>query len=121
MNVAQTLPFADTWGTNHPLGAAWWIPMLVMMVVFWGAMMLFGSRLMRGGMCWPWQRSPGEPPAETSETPVDLLDRRFAEGTISVEDYQARRKLLAELADQTNGTHADQALIAPGASEGSQS
>lgn len=81
-DVAQALPEADTWGTDHSLGAAWWIPMIIVMVLFCGAMMLVGGRLMRGGMnCGPWQRSPTEPPAsaETSEAPLQVLDRRFAE------------------------------------------
>jgi putative membrane protein len=34
-------------------------------------------------------------PSARKETPLEILDRRFAEGEISEEDYRARREVLA--------------------------
>jgi len=38
---------------------------------------------------------PPEEPA-IKESPVEILDRRFAEGEISADDYRARRELLVD-------------------------
>ena len=40
-----------------------------------------------------------------SEGPVEILERRFAEGAISLEDYRARREVLAN--GTPNGAHKD--------------
>ena len=82
------LPVADAWGMHGDVGAGWWIVMMVGMALFWGAVILAAVWLLRGG---PHGRQAG-----AAETPDDMLQRRFAEGAISAEDYEQRRKLLAE-------------------------
>lgn len=81
------LLLADTWGMHDgDIGTGWMIVMMFAMVVFWG-LVVFGivwllrETLSRGG-----RGADGEPLA--------ILDRRFAEGQISVEEYEQRRKVL---------------------------
>ena len=70
-------------------GAGWMVVMMIGMVIFWGVIVLAVVWLIRGG---PDRSAPKQ------ETPLELLDRRFAEGQMSVEEYRERR---AEL----TGTH----------------
>lgn len=69
-------------------GAGWWIVMALGMVLFWGlvavAVVWIVRELGRGGA-----RTPGR------EDPLELLDRRLAEGQISVEEYEERRRVLS--------------------------
>jgi putative membrane protein len=115
MDILQTIPVADTWGMHGDLSAGWWLTMMVIMALFWGAIIIGAGWLMRGSFnCWPWM---GRRTETTPETPADVLDRRFAHGDISAEDYQARRRLLAEDAAEPNGGPKDEALTAPGVGE----
>ena len=89
MNVGQALPLADTWGNR----GGWWIAMCLVMMICMVAMML--------GMGHMGARSDHRRPAlwerfMTRETPEEILDRRFAEGAISLEDYELRTQQLAE-------------------------
>jgi putative membrane protein len=98
MTLATALPLADTWGMHGDVGAGWWVVMVAGMVVFWGVVILIGARLLRDG----FGRHPSTPPAET---PTAVLERRLAEGAITVEEYQQRRSALAESAPaDTPGT-----------------
>jgi putative membrane protein len=116
VNIAQTIPLADTWGMHGgDVGAGWWIVMMVFMVLFWAAVILGIVWLVRGaGRGWsaPWER-----PA-AKETPVETLERRFAEGAISEQEYLARRKVLVSGAAHSNGADEDEALTPPRAGEG---
>lgn len=121
MNVAYAIPLADSWSMHGNVGWGWMVGMMVAMVLFWGAIILGIAWLIRGGFEARGGRT--EAPAdipERRETPTELLERRFAEGTITVEDYQERRKVLANGAAQSDGAPKDEPLIAPGAREGSQ-
>ena len=97
MNVAYAIPVADTWGMHGDVGWGWMVGMMVLMVLFWGAVILGIVSFVRGvGDAGSGARSSSPTDvSERRETPTEVLDRRFAEGTISVEDYQARRKVLA--------------------------
>ncbi len=94
---------------NIPLAVSsgWWIAMpvcMLMMMVMMFAMMGHGSAK-GGGARWWSGRWPGpreEAPSEREDTPIDVLDRRFAEGEISVEDYRERRETL------TNATRGEE-------------
>lgn len=67
------------------VGTGWWIVMMLGMVVFWGGAIVLIVWLVRGGLDRP-------------RTPVvsatEILERRFAEGAITVDDYRARREVL---------------------------
>ena len=81
---------ADTWGM-HGDGGGWWIVMMIGMVLFWGAVLL-GIAWMVRNVAWG-----GAAPRDTvagRESPVEILERRFAEGAITPEDYRARREVL---------------------------
>ena len=90
MNVAQAILLADTW-MHGGLGWGWMALMMVVMLLFWGAIIVGIVWLIRGaaGGSRARDRSVGK------ETPVESLDRRFAEGEISEEDYRGRREILA--------------------------
>ena len=86
MIVAFTVPLAD-WGMHGDVGWGGMIAMMLLMVLFWAAVILGIVWLVRGG--------PGTWRNERRETPAEILDRRFAEGAISAEDYNERRKVIA--------------------------
>ena len=119
MNIAQTIPLADSWGMHgNDVGAGWVIVMGTMMVLFIGAMMWMmmrgmGSDSSRRSYA-PWDRF------VTRESPLEALDRRFAEGEISIEEYQARRDALVNVTPEPNGHHDGEALTAPHAGEGNR-
>lgn len=89
MNLALTLPLADGWGMHDgDVGAGWMIGMMFLMLLFWAAVILGIAWLVRGG----FDGARGG----RRETPTEIFDRRFAEGAISVEDYNERRKVIAD-------------------------
>jgi len=116
MGIAYAIPLGDTWGMHGDLGAGWMIGMMAIMVLFWGGIILGFVWLVRGTIDGRPGRLTHPPPdrPDGRETPTELLDRRFAEGTISLEDYQARRRVLAANgAAEANGAYEDEALVAP--------
>ena len=50
----------------------------------------------------------------TGESPMEILERRFAAGEISVEEYRTRQEALVSGAAERNGAHKDELLAAPG-------
>ena len=80
------LPLADSWDMHGGWGWAWMVPMMLGMVLFWGAIIFGIVWLIRDGVERRLQ-----PPAETA---VTVLDRRFAEGALSLDDYHQRRSVL---------------------------
>lgn len=84
MSLVLTHPLAD-WGMHDDVGTGWMIVMMFLVLLFWAAVILGIVWLARGGGGW---REPRR------ETATEILDRRFAEGAISVEDYQERLKVL---------------------------
>jgi putative membrane protein len=113
MEIAQIIPVADTWGMHSDAGWGWMIGMMLLMVLFWGAI-IFGA-------IWLIRSALGGRPEGRTESPTDVLDRRFAEGAISVEDYRARRKVLVNGSTEANGAHDEEALTAPQPGGGSES
>lgn len=73
-------------------GAAAWIMMGFGMVLFW-ALVIFGIvwivRTLADDQGRPERRD-----ARRDQTPVEALERSLAEGTIDVEDYKERRRVL---------------------------
>jgi putative membrane protein len=81
----MTTVLADSWGWHHgDVGIGWWIVMMLGMVVFWGAIIALVVWALRGGI---GSRQP-------SETPQEILRRRLADGSITVEEYEQRRAML---------------------------
>ena len=90
MNIALATLVADTW-MHGDWGWGWMALMMVMMLLFWGAIIAGIVWLIRGASWGATPRGPGA----SKETPAEILDRRFAQGEISEEDYRARREVLA--------------------------
>ena len=108
MNIAQTILFADSWGMHGDGG--WWIVMVPVMVLLMGGMMWMMIRGMGGGSS-PGSSTRGETPG-TRERPSEILERRFAEGEISIEEYRARREVLVNGSAEPSGDHDEQPLTA---------
>ena len=112
MNAAQGL-LADTWMHG---GWGWWMPlMMIPMLLFWGAVVFGIFWLIRGS--GRGESASGETPV-SKESAVEILERRFAEGAITAEDYQARREVLVNGTVESNGSHKDELLTPPQGAEG---
>ena len=110
MNIALTVPLADSWGMHGDGG--WWLLAAIPMMLFMGAMMWMMMRGMMGGGSSPDSSAPPDT-SVTSETPLQILERRFAEGEISIEEYRARREALVDGAVFPSGHEDDERLAAP--------
>jgi putative membrane protein len=86
MNLALTV-LADVWDTNGHMGGGWWIVMMFWMVLFWAAVIVGIVWLVRGGTTESWR-------VPRRETPLEILDRRFAEGAIAEDEYHERREAI---------------------------
>jgi putative membrane protein len=117
VSLAQIVPLADGWGMHNSSGG-WWILGAAVMMLVMGGMMWLMMRGMSGGSS-PDSSAPPDRPA-MKESPVEILERRFAEGEISAEDYRARREMLVDRTAESGGAHKDQALTATGAQGGKQ-
>jgi putative membrane protein len=83
MTALATTVLADSWGMHHgDVGIGWWIVMMLGMIVFWGAIVALVVRLLRGSF------------ASRGEAPHEVLRRRLADGSISIEEYEQRRAAL---------------------------
>jgi putative membrane protein len=81
------LLFADTWGMHDgDVGTGWMIVMMLGMVLFWGLVVV--------GIVWLLREAIGRNHHGPGGDPLAILDRRLAEGQISVEEYEQRRKIL---------------------------
>ena len=79
--LATTL-LADTWPYHHDVSTGGWILMMLGMVIFWGAIIALVVWAVRGGL------------GGRSDTPEEILRKRLADGSISVEEYEQRRAAL---------------------------
>lgn len=87
MDIGSAVLLADTWDTNGHMGGGWWIVMMIWMVIFWVAVVAGVVWLVRGGFSERWR-------AERRESPLEILDRRFAEGAMSADEYRERREVI---------------------------
>ena len=90
MTLNDLVVFAqgNDWDGHHDGG--WWIVMGFGMIVFWVLVIALVVWLVR---TWsPGHHAVGHPAGPQS--PLDVLDHRLAEGSISVEEYQERRRIL---------------------------
>jgi putative membrane protein len=60
------------------------------MVFFWALLVGGIVLLLRNSGRWPSQARPTD-----HESALEILERRFAEGQLTVEDYQNRRRILS--------------------------
>jgi putative membrane protein len=86
-SVSIALLLADTWGMHDDdVGTGWMIVMMLGMVLFWGLVIV--------GIVWLLREAIGRSHRGEDADPLAILDRRLAEGQISVEEYEQRRKIL---------------------------
>jgi len=74
------------------MGGGWWLVMAVGMAIFWGLVLV--------GLVWLVRELMGRRGFRLRQDPLELLDRRLAEGTISPADYHERREILRGSAPQ---------------------
>ncbi len=86
--IATALLIADSSFDNHmgDWGAGWWVLMALMMVVFWGLVIL--------GAVWLIRALMSERHGHGGRSPIDVLDHRLASGEITPEEYRQRRSTL---------------------------
>ena len=113
MDITVIIPLADSWGMHDgDIGVGWLIVMVPMML------------LMMGGMMWMMMRGMGgnsSPPSETprtTESAIEILERRFAEGEISIDDYRTRRQALLDGSAEPTADDDEQLLTATRGGEG---
>ena len=63
----------------------WWILLIILALAVGGYFVRGSSR-----------RAPSSPRPSGRETPLEALERRFAEGEITAEEYEERRQKLRE-------------------------
>lgn len=110
LGALGVIPLADTWGMHGDVGWGWMAAMMIFMVLFWGAVIFGVVWLIRGGAQGRW--SPGES-SVGKESPLDILDRRFAEGAITEDDYRTRQEVLRGATTESNGARKDEFAVAP--------
>lgn len=85
--ILPLLLLADVWGMHDgDVGAGWMIVMMLGMVLFWGLVVV--------GVVWLLREGIGRDRHGPDADPLAILDRRLAEGHISAEEYEQRKKTL---------------------------
>jgi putative membrane protein len=102
---------ADTW-MHGGWGWGWMTLMMVVMVLFWAAVIF--------GIVWLIRTAVDRRPEPRSESAIEVLERRFAEGAISVEDYHARREVLVGAVGSNGARRKDETVTAGQAAGGRQ-
>lgn len=67
------------------IGTGWMIVMMLGMIIFWGLVIV--------GIVWLLREAIGRSHHQAAN-PLAILDRRLAEGQISVEEYEQRKETL---------------------------
>jgi uncharacterized membrane protein len=79
---------------EHEMGSGEWIVMALVLIVV-VALLVWAVLRTSGGDGRDRRYVEAAPGAARDEPPLKILDRRLAEGKISVEDYEQRKKILA--------------------------
>jgi putative membrane protein len=77
------------WYGNGGWGWGAWIAMIMMMLVFWGAIAFIVVLVLRHGRSAPVRER-----EEAGRDATRILDERFARGEIDEDDYRKRREVL---------------------------
>ena len=81
------MDFAYWWGPAF--GTSWLFPLLCM--IFMVAMMFMLFRR-AGGCCMPGRQGRADAPKDARETPRQILDRRYAAGEITQQQYESMKR-----------------------------
>ena len=90
-----TVVIAQGWGWDGHMNGGWWILMGIGMLLFWVLIILAIVWLVRSLIAG---RPAGRSPSPGERTPLEILDRRLAEGSISLQEYEERRRVLSDSA-----------------------
>lgn len=82
--IGAVLPLANAWHDGDP---GWWV---VFFPLFWLLVIGGAFLLLRNSGRWGGPRGPAR------ETAIEVLERRYAEGELSAEEYHERRSVLNE-------------------------
>lgn len=96
---AVALPLADSFDGHHDWGGGGWVVMALGMLIFWAIVIAGGVWLVRefSARRRPGLAGDGEPAA------LEILARRLAEGAISTEEYEERRRALLDVRREDEG------------------
>jgi putative membrane protein len=88
------------WNDGMGNGNWWWIPMMIMMVAFWGGLIWIGVTLLKRNHT-PQLHAPAAPPMAAASvatpskpTAQEILAERLARGEIEPADYRERVEAL---------------------------
>ena len=83
------------WNDGMGNGNWWWIPMMIMMVAFWGGLIWIGVTLLKRNHT-PQLHAPGAALVATPAKPTaqEILAERLARGEIEPDDYRLRVEAL---------------------------
>lgn len=80
---------------NGPGGdSGMWIPMLIMMVVFWAGLIALAITFIRRTHGPPNAPTSAAPTVAAKQTPAEILAERLARGEIEPDDYRQRLEAL---------------------------
>ena len=82
------------WYNSGGMDTAGWIAMILMMSLFWGAVIFAGVMLFRGTSGGRGGRDSASLTGAMYRDPVDILNERFARGELDNEEYEARKAVL---------------------------
>lgn len=85
----------NNWNDGMGNGSWWWIPMMIMMVAFWGGIIWIGVTLLKRNHS-SQLHAPGAPPVAIAakSTAQEILAERLARGEIEPDDYRQRFEAL---------------------------
>ncbi len=93
LTIYSAIPILADHGHGHGFDFQWSsMPMMLGMVLFWGLVIVGIVWLARGGL---------GPREERRMSSLDILERRLAEGDLTIQEYGKRRALL------TDGPHTE--------------
>ena len=93
LSAALVLADNGDWWAGH-MNGGWWIVMMIGMFLFWALVIVAVVWLIRGGADAFASRSRDRGGSRLDA--LEILERRLAEGDITVEEYRERRSALSE-------------------------
>jgi putative membrane protein len=84
------------WNDGMGNGNWWWIPMMIMMVAFWGGLIWIGVTLLKRNHATAQVHAPAAAPTPAKATAQEILAERLARGEIEPEDYRQRLDALRQ-------------------------
>lgn len=84
------------WNDGMGNGNWWWMPMMIMMVAFWGGLIWIGVTLLKRNHTTSQLNAPVAAPTPAKASAQEILAERLARGEIEPEDYRQRLDALRQ-------------------------